>query len=766
MQTHTETITASDGTYTIHVGGTLDGVNTRDPVGGSPYEQTYEPNRYVRIENVGDTEVVNPWIVVNGKRDWRSLDHILAEILTDDTMDAEKARAIWEFARKHRYHFTCATDEVKDTVKMLNVYGYTLCWDEAYTVSNLWQSAGLKVRRGYPHGHCTTEVYYDGAYHLLDSDEHLLYLLRDNKTIASEADLARDRDLVKRGHAYGVLQHENMDNAEGTAALFFFDGPRTGGRPLIGSHTMDVTLRPGEALLWEWEDRGKYHGYWDRPKLLRNGRMQYEPDLSTFDRWADRSEGWEGTANGLHPEGGEVTLELTVRSPYAIVGGKVDLALQRGPKDEFRLSVSRNGEDWHPLEVPEDQHLQTSIDLDGVLRPDAQACYAYTIRLESTATDLLITKLALETDLQMAPLALPALEMGENEVRYTSESGGQVRITHAWEEKEASPAPVPPSSPCFPLNESAVPGTKITFSWPAVESATDYLFELSDRADMRYALSPVFEKLVSLTPSKGKTEWTIPFEGLLNPGQIYYWHVRPRSAGGLWGAWSLIWSFTPDAPDVPLDVHIVPDWDDRTLTLNWSPNADGNVPVHYEIHGSDERGFTASREPYSAMIANDERETRPPNLIATTDQTSVQVGGPSVTSGNCAFYRVVAVDKDGNRSGPSDFAEAPRPMIVSVPAPTATAGETYAYQIQAITALGELRAERIENQNYVREIREADAPRYLIDEGPYWTSIDEETGVFTACPEPKHLGFHTITVRIQNGQGRFDMQGFDLEVTE
>jgi len=287
MKTHTENIESTDHTYTIQMGGTLDGINTRDPIGYSPYNQTYEPNHSVCLENTGDTDLVNPWIIANNTRDWRSIDHILSNIIDDGMSDAEKARAIWKFSCKHRYHYTCADDEVKDTIKMLNCYGYTLCWDEAYTVANLWQAAGLKIRRGYPHGHCTTEVYFDDAYHLLDSDEHLLYLLRDNKTIASEEDLSRDHDLVKRGHAYGVLQPESREHSEGAASLFFHTGPRSGDRPQLTTHTMDLTLRPGEALIWSWEDRNKYHGFWDRPKRLSNGQMRYTPDLSQFEQWAD-----------------------------------------------------------------------------------------------------------------------------------------------------------------------------------------------------------------------------------------------------------------------------------------------------------------------------------------------------------------------------------------------------------------------------------------------------------------------------------------------
>ena len=121
VKTHIETITTAQHTYTIGVEGTMDGTNTRDPVGYSNYQQAWEANLSVRLENMGDEALKNPWITVNGKRHWRSIEDILAEILDDDMSEAEKARAIWEFARKHRYHFTTGDDEVKGCFNWLDV---------------------------------------------------------------------------------------------------------------------------------------------------------------------------------------------------------------------------------------------------------------------------------------------------------------------------------------------------------------------------------------------------------------------------------------------------------------------------------------------------------------------------------------------------------------------------------------------------------------------------------------------------------------------
>jgi hypothetical protein len=770
MPTHTESITADSLTYSIRMGGTLDGLNTRDPIGGSSYEQAFEPNISVRMENIGDTDVVNPWIIVNGKRDWRSLDHILDGVLQDEMSDREKARAIWEFARTHRYHFTCADDEVKDTVKMLNVYGYTLCWDEAYTLSNLWQAAGLKVRRGYPHGHCTTEVWYEEAFHLLDSDEHLLYLLRDNETVAGETDLARDHDLVKRGHSDSILQEESVQSAEATASLFVPTAYRVGGRPRIGNHSMNVVLRPGEALVWGWQDLGKYHGYWDRPKRMCNGRMEYVPDLAKANTWANRAEGWARGIGGLRPEeaGGTASLEMTIACPYVVVGGKVDLAFDCEPAEGIDVSVSRDGDDWSVLPCSDTAGIEKSLSLDTFFCPDGPAAYSYLVRICAVGGDRsvmwVLKHLSITTDLQMAPLSLPALEVGDNSISYSSAAEGRVEVTHVWEERGTDLPLDPPREPGFPVHEQEVIGTEFTFTWPEVEGAANYHFQLGDREDMKYRLSPVFEKLVSRTPALGSAEWRIPVTGLLNPNETYYWRVRARSGEGLWGAWSPTWSFVPRAPGVPVAVQLDVDREGRTLALNWQANPNGNRALRYEVYGSDERGFSVSREPYEVLTANSKSEMFQPNLIATTDETWLLVAGPEAGTPPFATYRVVAIDAAGARSGASDFAEAPRPMIVSSPDSIAVAGQAYNYQIRATASIGDLRCERVGRQNYLKAFRDGDVLRFLLDEGPDWIDLDEHTGLLTARPQSKDVSIHTVTVRVQNGQGGTDMQGFDLRV--
>ena len=160
---HAESITAARHEYSLRLGGTVDAPNTRDPIVYAAWKQGFDPMRSVKLENTGDTDVVNPWVLVNGKRNWRTTADIVAEALRAygdpaKMTDAEKARAIWEFLRRHRFHATTGDLEVRDPVKMFNVYGFALCGDNAPVLMDLWRTAGIPSRRGFPIGHCVVEA--------------------------------------------------------------------------------------------------------------------------------------------------------------------------------------------------------------------------------------------------------------------------------------------------------------------------------------------------------------------------------------------------------------------------------------------------------------------------------------------------------------------------------------------------------------------------------------------------------------------------------
>ncbi|MBM3500554.1 MAG: hypothetical protein FJX74_18010, partial [Armatimonadetes bacterium] len=560
---HVETVGASTHEYAVTMGGSMDGPSTRDPVGYAAWDQVFEPNAFVRLENVGETPVVNPRLRVNGRGPWHTVEEIVAEALSElppDASDSERARAIWELHRHHRFHATTGDDECLDPVKVLNIYGYTLCGDDAQVVADLWRAAGLRTRRGRPQGHCTTEVFYDGGWHLLDGDENIICLLRDNETIAQEADVVRDHDLMKRTHTYGILAGESRQTDEFSASLCVYEGEdRSGDWQSHLGHGMRFTLRPGESLEWRWDHRGKAHGLWEGKTLLTgwgetawarhcNGYWRYEPKLIRRP-FLDGLVGRENLATFtsrsplLHPAEARQPASFVVEmnTPYVIVGGRIALRGHRGSaEDRLSVSLSFDGDDWVPVgEVGETGAFDETLDLDPHFPPEGPARYRYLLRVvmeaAHAAADAGLDALRMENDVQMAPLSLPALTLGANRVTYSDESPGprRVRITHSWVERSESRPPGPPSAAVYPADGGESEGTDFAFEWrpaldPDGDAIADYQFQLSSRPDMRWVLSPNFDRLIARTPDRGAARYTLPQAGLLNPNQEYHWRVRAR----------------------------------------------------------------------------------------------------------------------------------------------------------------------------------------------------------------------------------------------
>ena len=137
---HVQEIAGGKVEYVVIQGGTMDGRNCRSPQGvWQPFEQTWESNRSVRMENVGSTDVVNPWLS-NGHNDFRSLDRIVARAIDPGMTDSEKARALWWQEVQHRFHLEGDNDELLDPVKVFNVYGHNTCGNDSICLAGLWRA--------------------------------------------------------------------------------------------------------------------------------------------------------------------------------------------------------------------------------------------------------------------------------------------------------------------------------------------------------------------------------------------------------------------------------------------------------------------------------------------------------------------------------------------------------------------------------------------------------------------------------------------------
>lgn len=665
-------------TALVHMDGLLDGTNTFT----YPDSRSFQPMRKIAITNVGKETVFKPRLIINFKRNWFDIESIRAECFQGANTVKERALAVWKFMRDNRLHYYEPDygREIDDPVKFLGVYGYGMCYNTSF--------AAASIASGFPYDgrayaefsprnrHSVKDLKFDSTFVLLDPDIEVFYLKSDNKTLASYADVANDKHLIKRVHHYGKAVPYNIFNNyvadavyEPTPALKF-----AGLYPSY--HTLDFKLRPGESIEYSWEPAKYYHHFlpWasthNAPmKNVGNGKFVYSTNFVNADlnelvneySGVATSEG-DDAGPHIYPDsaGKTSSFVIAVESPFAIVNGKVWGNFYRSAADdELGISFSKDSITWKPVWTSRQTGVhEDSVELYELIQPTSSAAtYRYYLKVDMMSVAELscgIDSLQITSDFQVSRFFLPTLELGDNLVTYSDSNSTerQVAVEIEWEESSENAPPSRIEQPIFPVDQSVVDSLRFTFQWPVASDAdgiVDYEFLLSDRPDMRFPLSPSFEVYTSLASGGGATaSFSIPFDGMLNADSTYYWRVRAKDAKGAWGNWSPVWSFTPKGPMPPfLDEAVV---EGDSITLRWDANPNGRVPAYYEIHASNEAfGFT----PESSTLWD------------TTHSNRKRI--PVTSTSPYTFYRVLAVDGNGSRSGPSNYSMIPYPFVYNFP---------------------------------------------------------------------------------------------------
>jgi hypothetical protein len=572
-------ITASRAEYSIELGGTLDSFNTAQykPLPGANVIELpgFQPNVMLAIENTGQRNVVNPRIVVNDRHDWFSIDTLVAEVARPGMSDREKALAVFEVFRDNFYHTNAPmiwpergllSSHSYDPIKHLNWQENTGCSCMAIAMASVWERAGLKSRVvNFGVDHWIGEVFYDGAWHMFDADIKVFHLRRDNKTVASIDDCRADPGLIRRSHHFGFAAADNpgCDSFPANSASPYA-APK--------DHTMALVLRPGESLVRWWPDPeskkpagDERYGPWE-PKYGR-GKLVYRPDLSKPNALEGAS--WhynvaafaaDGKRPYLHTKQPPYYCELVfpVRSPYPIVGGRIQVAFDNRDGGGFypEVLVSFEGRNWLSLwRGPSNKPARCDVSIDSFIdtgRRAPQCEYFVKIQWLPWHGQALmgIDSLAIESDLAMSIRSLPTLRLGPSKVVYRDDTEGarSVRVTHRWRESSANTPPSAPASPVSPTDLARAESSAPLLQWePAADAdgdrIVDHHVEVRARPDMRFPLATSLDRLTF----SNKPQWKVP-GGWLIPGERYYWHVRAKDCRGAWGPWSQTWSFSVGKP--------------------------------------------------------------------------------------------------------------------------------------------------------------------------------------------------------------------------
>ena len=200
----------------------------------------------------------------------------------------EEARAIavWRYVRRTMYHYPMRNENHEDqfdAAKLINVYGYSFCTQQAVTAAAVARAAGLEARViGVP-GHGMYEVFYDDRWHAFCTTAGFYVRTRAaDGHVASMDELKADPTLATKAREEGRAGTpflpcaggpEILDEPEGSeevpyaltyrhyGASFFAEAAqqwRDLGPPNPSRYQASIELRPGESLRLDWDASGPF----------------------------------------------------------------------------------------------------------------------------------------------------------------------------------------------------------------------------------------------------------------------------------------------------------------------------------------------------------------------------------------------------------------------------------------------------------------------------------------------------------------------------
>lgn len=416
-------------------------------------------------------QIYSPQVLRKGQPDASNLTRLTEGIYAQASAHTprERAEAIWRFfltdgrfvAPGFWYHiagwaYEEPMGEVLDPVKLMNSYGFGLCYQIAPVLEAAWRAGGFEdARAWFLTGHTVAEVYYDGAYHHYDSDmmgytttgrgpakqspvASVHQLENDGSIILSKLKGPRDADAsrieqpwypadVREGAMDGLAE---LFTTTSDNRLFPFERAPQG-------HSVEFVLRPGERLIryFHPEKAGLFYLPY---KFDGREWREFPQEIATYQiRTSDgpRSQKDErrwGTGRiEYHPAITSAPVQVfRVRSPYVIVGAEFQIGAALVSKSQsVTLETSTDeGRTWVLAGALNGPHQQLWTAEPAVLTRSAHGVrtavsgrYGYLLRL-TKSSGATLSSMFLRTTFQINPRTLPELTAGRNELVFTSGS--------------------------------------------------------------------------------------------------------------------------------------------------------------------------------------------------------------------------------------------------------------------------------------------------------------------------------------------------------
>ncbi|MEA3421733.1 MAG: Ig domain-containing protein, partial [Acidobacteriota bacterium] len=109
------------------------------------------------------------------------------------------------------------------------------------------------------------------------------------------------------------------------------------------------------------------------------------------------------------------------------------------------------------------------------------------------------------------------------------------------------------------------------------------------------------------------------------------------------------------------------------------------------------------------------------------------------------YYRIIAVDIEGNRSCPSECIEIPHPFIYILPPAVTKKGLVYNYQVHVTRAGPEIQYWGGPKKSMEYHI---DVLSFKLVKGPEWLSIDSERGLLSGVVPSDAATEYTLVLKV------------------
>ncbi len=254
-----------------------------------PEETPFPAN--LKLSNFSNSEITLKGYSINGKKLYGNLQQLISDIIDKTFSLEEQALAIWTFLVQKTYGYPSPHPgtEAHDPIKFFHVYGYGYCDDFSTVFFAICRAVGIPARVISLGGHVVPEVEYDGKWHILDGAYATIY--RDStgvivgvKDIENKISLldnpehpSEPYELFGRYFSVDKLK-EIYGNRNTTRDLTQYYGALSS-----NTHEIAIHLRPGEAINFNFKSHEAVFRSCDSPNfppIFGNGTMKYVPFLN------------------------------------------------------------------------------------------------------------------------------------------------------------------------------------------------------------------------------------------------------------------------------------------------------------------------------------------------------------------------------------------------------------------------------------------------------------------------------------------------------